>query len=145
MALKTAIDKSETTTRGMTDSHKQALAVGREQGRAIRRYLEALESHRPKRGRKRTPESIEKRLLAVKDQLENATGVSQLELVQERMDLQAELANRQTATDLSQFEEEFVAAAADYGLRKGISYAAWREVGVDAAVLKRAGISRAVN
>lgn len=46
----------------MSDSHKRALAIGREQGRAVRRYLEALEAHKPKRGRKRTPESMQKRL-----------------------------------------------------------------------------------
>ena len=28
----------------MSDSHKAALAEGREQGRAVRRYLEALEA-----------------------------------------------------------------------------------------------------
>ncbi len=48
--------------RTMSDEHKAALAEGREQGGVVRRYLEALESHRPKRGRKRTPESIAKRL-----------------------------------------------------------------------------------
>ena len=37
----------------------------------------------------------------------------------------------------------FVQAARPYGERKGISYAAWREAGVDAAVLKRAGVRRA--
>ena len=31
----------------------------------------------------------------------------------------------------------------DYAERRGISYAAFRELGVDAAVLKQAGISRA--
>jgi hypothetical protein len=35
-----------------------------------------------------------------------------------------------------------VKAASAYSARKGISYAAWRELGVEAAVLKRAGISR---
>ena len=46
----------------MTDEHKQALAEGRELGRAVRDYLEALEAHKPKRGRKRTPDSVKKRL-----------------------------------------------------------------------------------
>ena len=49
----------------MSDEHKAALAEAREQGRVVRRYLETLESHRPKRGRKRTPESITKRLAAI--------------------------------------------------------------------------------
>ena len=31
----------------------------------------------------------------------------------------------------------------DYSRRKGITYAAWREAGIDPAVLRRAGIRRA--
>ena len=58
------------------------------------------------------------------------------------MNLQQELAAKETTVDLAALEEDFVAAARAYGERKGISYAAWREAGVDAAVLKRAGISR---
>ena len=46
------------------------------------------------------------------------------------------------ACDESALEEDFVVAAADYSERKGISYAAWREAGIDAAVLRRAGIRR---
>ena len=42
----------------MSNEHKQALAEGREQGRGVRLYLEALEKNRPKRGRKRTSDSI---------------------------------------------------------------------------------------
>ena len=40
-------------------------------------------------------------------------------------------------------ETAFVKTAAQYAQRKGISYAAWRELGVSADVLKQAGISRA--
>jgi hypothetical protein len=49
----------------MSDAHKAALAEGRSQGRAVRTYLEALEAHKPKRGRKRTPESTKKRLAKI--------------------------------------------------------------------------------
>jgi hypothetical protein len=38
-------------------------------------------------------------------------------------------------------EDHFVDAAYRYGQRRGICYAAWREVGVDAAVLRKAGIT----
>jgi hypothetical protein len=41
---------------------------------------------------------------------------------------------------LQGLEDGFVEHARSYGERKGISYAAWREIGVSAAVLKRAGI-----
>jgi hypothetical protein len=127
----------------MSESHKAALAEGREQGRAVRRYLEALEAHKPKRGRKRTSESVQKRLVAIEDKLADADPLSRLQLVQERLNLQRELAAADNSIDLSTLEDEFVAAAGPYGQRKGISYAAWREAGVDPSVLRKAGIRRA--
>jgi hypothetical protein len=126
----------------MSESHKAALAEGRDQGRAVRRYLEALEAHKPKRGRKRTAESVQKRLVVIEDKLPGADPLSRLQLVQERLNLERELAAADTAVDLSALEEEFVAAAGPYGQRKGISYAAWRESGVDPSVLRRAGVRR---
>ena len=39
-------------------------------------------------------------------------------------------------------EAAFVDVAKSYSDRQGISYSAWREVGVEASVLKRAGIAR---
>src|SRR6516165_9900263 len=122
----------------MTDAHKKALAIGREQGRLIRTYLDALESTKPKRGRKRTPESVTRRLATVNTELPGASGLDRVHLIQERMDLEAELEQLQGgAVDLSELEADFVKVAADYGARKGISYTAWREAGVDAAVLKK--------
>lgn len=129
----------------MTADHKEALAKGREEGRAVRHYLEALEAHRPKRGRKRTAETIQKRLAAIESQLGDVDPLTRLQLVQERMNLQAELETKQTTVDLSALEEAFVQAAKGYSQRKGITYAAWREAGVDAAILKKAGIGRGAN
>jgi hypothetical protein len=127
----------------MTDDHKAALAEGRSQGRAVRSYLEALEAHKPKRGRKRTPESMRARLATIEATIDNADPMSRLQLVQERLDLAEAIAAAETTVDLPELEDGFVASAAGYGERKGISYTAWREVGVPAAILKRAGISRA--
>ncbi|MHB8670314.1 MAG: hypothetical protein ACYDAD_07120 [Acidimicrobiales bacterium] len=126
----------------MSAKHKAALAEGREQGRAVRRYLEALEANRPRRGRKRTPESIKRRLAAITDALAGSDSLSRLHLVQERMNLEAELAAGDGNVDLADLEKGFVRVAADYGRRKGICYAAWRELGVDASVLRQAGIGR---
>lgn len=126
----------------MSDSHKAALAEGREQGRAVRRYLETIEAHKPKRGRKRTAESVQKRLALVLDQLNDADPLTRLHLVQERMDLEAELAASGNTVDMQALEDDFVTAAAPYGARKGITYAAWRQLGVDPSVLRRAGIKR---
>lgn len=128
--------------KAMSDEHKAALAEGREQGRAVRVYLEALEANRPKRGRKRTAESVQKRLAEVDAALADASGLDKLLLIQESQDLEAELASMGDSVDLSALEDAFVAAAQGYGERKGISYATWRQVGVPAAVLARAGIKR---
>lgn len=126
----------------MSEEHKAALAEGRNQGRAVRRYLEALEAHRPKRGRKRTPESIQRRITRIDGELETADALKRLQLIQERLNLNAELEAASTKVDLTDLEQEFVDAAGAYSARKGISYAAWRELGVEAAVLKRAKIRR---
>jgi hypothetical protein len=126
----------------MSADHKQALAVGREESRAVRRYLEALESHKPKRGRRRTPESIEVRLQQIDARLPNADALSRVHLVQERLNLQSEIASRHDPIDLTSLEDNFVKAAGGYGVRKGLSYSAWRAAGVDANVLRRAGIPR---
>ncbi len=109
----------------------------------MRRYLEALEANKPRPGRKRTRESVERRLATIEEELSSADALSRLHLVQERENLQAELSSTTEEVDLSHLEEEFVAVAKGYGERKAISYASWREVGVDAAVLQRAGITRA--
>ncbi len=126
----------------MSAEHKAALAEGRVQGRAVRVYLEALAASRPKRGRKRTRETVAKRLDRIEAELPDASAVQRLQLVQERMDLEQELASDGETVDLSELEAAFVDAAKGYSERKGISYAAWREAGVSATTLKAAGISR---
>lgn len=130
------------STRTMSDEHKAALALGRDEGRAVRAYLETLDASRPKRGRKRTRESVERRLAKVQQELPDASPVTRLQLVQERIDLQAELDAGEETLDLDAVERAFVKAAKGYSDRKGISYAAWREAGVPAAVLRSAGIAR---
>jgi len=126
----------------MSDAHKEALAQGREQGRLVRRYVDALEANRPKRGRKRTLDTVSRRLEEVEQLLEAAQGLDRVHLIQERMDLRSEMAVKSTVVDLSELEKGFVDAAADYGRRKGITYAAWREAGVPTSVLSKAGIDR---
>jgi len=134
--------KTASTTK-MTAEHKAALAEGRSQGRAVRSYLEALERNKPKRGRRRTPVGIKKRLEAIDVEINAADPLKRVQLIQERMDLLDELENATTTVDIDSLEKEFITNAAAYSQRKGISYAAWRELGVPASVLRSAGISRA--
>ena len=62
----------------MTDEHKAALAEGRKESRVVKNYLDALDSHRPKRGRRRTAESITQRLDEIDSLLPEADAVSRL-------------------------------------------------------------------
>jgi len=128
----------------MSDEHKAALARGRVEGKVVRDYLEALRANKPKRGRKRTAESVTNRLTAIEDELASASPIDELRLIQERRDLEQELAQMQSGTvDISELEDKFVDIAASYSDSKGISYATCRDVSVSASVLRRAGVSRA--
>jgi hypothetical protein len=68
--------------------------------------------------------------------------MDELRLVQERRDLQAELDKMSETVDMTSLEVAFVGVAKSYSDSKKISYASWREVGVEAKVLKSAGITR---
>jgi len=127
----------------MSDEHKEALAVGRAEGRMVRAYLEALESTRPKRGRKRTKDSIGRRLERIDVELVTADPLKRLQLTQEQIDLAHELEGMDSGVNLTDLENDFVRVASGYAERKGITYAAFRQIGVPASVLKRAGITRA--
>ncbi|MBT3246513.1 MAG: hypothetical protein HN979_07105 [Actinobacteria bacterium] len=114
------------------------------ENKSVRDFLDAIDANRPKRGRKRTVESISDRMAAIEASLSDASATKRLTLVQERLDLQAEIEALASAgsVDMTSLEASFVNAAAAYGGRRGISYAAWREVGVSTATLKAAGIRR---
>lgn len=126
----------------MSDEHKAALARGREEGRAVRRYLDALDQQKPTRGRRRTPDAIRRRLAVIEERLPGADPLTRLHLIQEQADLTAELKDAAPTDGLSALERAFVKVAASYSERKGISYAAWRASGVPAHVLEKAGVSR---
>jgi hypothetical protein len=125
----------------MSDAHKAALAEGRTQARTIKAYLETLERRRP--GRPVTPETLKTKLGRIDARLEEESDVlKRLELFQQRIDVHEALARTYRASANEELEAGFVDCAASYSSRKDISYAAWREVGVPAATLKKAGITR---
>lgn len=131
--------------RQLTSEHKEAMAAGRAEGRAVKSYLDGLHEARPRRGRQRTVDSIRRRLTVIAGELDEATSLQRLQLLQERRDLEAELEAKSGAVpDLAALEADFVKVAKAYGARKGIVYATWREMGVPADVLGRAGIARGV-
>lgn len=126
----------------MSDEHKAALAKGRAEGRIVRDYLEGLRATKPKRGRKRTADTVTARLAAIEEELADASPIDELLLVQERRDLHDELAAMSDKIDMTALEAEFVGVAGSYSASKSISYQSWRDVGVEASVLKTAGITR---
>lgn len=107
----------------------------------VRSYLEALRSNRPRRGRQRTRESVQRRLAEIESMGAVDDVIAGLRLAQERIDLTAELSELESVVDPSALEAEFVEVAKSYSDRTGVSYAAWRTVGVPAATLKAAGLS----
>jgi hypothetical protein len=134
--------KTPAPRKPMSTGHKAALARGRAESACVRHYLEALETSKPKRGRKRTPASIDKRLAAIETQLANADALTKLHLLQEQKDLTDERLRVAKVKDLSALEKQFIKVADAYAKRKGISYGTWRAAGVSASVLQAAGISR---
>ena len=121
----------------MTETEKSEVA-------AIRDYLKALEQNAPQRGRKRTTESVGRQIATLEGELAGASVTKRLGLIQQRIELEADLEalSQAASVDLTALEAGFATYAAAYGGRRGISYAAWREIGVSSATLKSAGIRR---
>ncbi len=121
----------------MTDSEKSEIA-------AVRDYLKALEQNAPRRGRKRTAESVGRQLTALEGEMAGASVTKRLDPTQPPIELEADLdaLSQASSVDLTALEAGFATYAAAYGGRRGISYAAWREIGVSSATLKSAGIRR---
>lgn len=130
----------------VTDEHKQALAEGRETSRAVRRYLEALEANKPKRGRpapKKSPEDIEKRLGEIDGEVALASNpLTKLQLLAEAEHLRTELDSHEDTVDMEALERDFIEHARHYAERKNIPYGAWRGLGVPPKLLADAGIPK---
>jgi hypothetical protein len=123
----------------MSQEHKDALAQGRLEARSIKAYLRALDSRRP--GRPVTKESLDKRLERVNAKLADENDpLKRIELLQSKLDVESALASVEDGANVDDLADNFVAYAKSYSDRKGISYTAWRQFGVPADVLRKAGI-----
>jgi undecaprenyl pyrophosphate synthase len=134
--------RKRTAKSALSTEHKDALAAGRREGHAVRRYLVALERNKPRRGRQVSAESLQERLSEVESRIAEADALQRVHLIQERRNLERRISNRsdEVEDDMEALEDAFVEVAAAYGERKGIDYATWREAGVPAEVLQRAGV-----
>lgn len=101
---------------------------------AIRDYLEQIERHGSRRRRDNYERSLDR--VEVKLSLPDLTAIERLSLIQRKRDLEKML-NEPEATDKT---DGFIKHAAAYSARKGIEYSTWRQMGVQAQVLKQAGI-----
>ena len=122
------------TDSGGGNSHDRA--------RLVRRYLSALDAQKPGRTTARTAESVQHRMHQIDTLLLSADPVQRLHLTQERIDLHTEHLRLTTSAngDFAELERSFVRVARSYGDRHGLTYSAWRQIGVAADVLAQAGI-----
>jgi hypothetical protein len=129
--------------RTLTASHKKALAEGRTMSATVDKYLAVINTPK-KRGRKVTKAALASRLAEARAQLRTATGVDKVLVAQEVRDLKTRLtqASAGDGVGLKQLEIAFVKIAKQFGDNRGIGYGAWRDAGVPAVVLKRAGVAR---
>lgn len=127
---------------GMSATHKAALAKGRAQSRAVRDYLDMLETD-GRRSSNKSPDQLNAKIHELQTRIDDESNpATRLDLVQKRLEAEEQLAAAEDAPDTEAVEKAFVESAAEYSKRKGISYPAWREVGVPAAMLKAAGVPR---
>jgi hypothetical protein len=126
----------------MSAEHKAALAAGRRESRAIKEYLGATAARRP--GRPVTAETLTARIADLEKRIAaEMNPLKAVDLRQARLDAEQALDAAKDTADTAALEAAFIEHAKAYSERKGITYAAWRESGVPAAVLKKAGITRA--
>ena len=129
--------------RTLSAAHKRALAEGRTMSATVDRYLSAVNTPK-RRGRKVSKAALVQRLSDARQKAKSATGVDRVLAAQEVRDLQARIAsmNAASGTDVKGLESEFVKIAKRFGENRGIGYGAWRDAGVPAVVLKKAGVAR---
>lgn len=127
----------------MTNTTAKETAEAR---RAVRRYLDRLDQQQERRrGGDRRPTQ---RLEEVKGKLDAALsngvrGLQRVQLIQQRREVEEEIRGRKAArTPEAPDDADFVTHGRLYAAAKGITYGAFREFGVPAAVLRRAGIAR---
>ena len=135
--------------RTMSRQHKAAIAAGRSDASAVRAYLEALANGNGRNGHGRPKLSkaqAKARLTALSTKMAKETDpLTRLSLAQEQVDLERLLAKpggSGTAKSADDLSKGFVRSARRYSERKGITWSAWRRIGVPAGVLTKAGVPR---
>jgi hypothetical protein len=118
-----------------TDAGDASDAGHADKDQAVLRYLQALEAGRAAAATSPDPDP---------DRAGPALAGAEMVTGDDREGLEVQLAESTpgSGAQAATLEDAFVSSAADYGQRHGITYDGWREAGVDAEVLARAGIER---
>ena len=135
--------KKSSTRTPMSPAHKRALADGRSMSATVDRYLTAVNTPK-RRGRKVSKEALQSRLGAAQARAKTASGVKKVLAAQQVRELRTQLAAMDAAntSDLKTLETGFIKIAQQFSENRGITYGSWRNAGVPAEVLKKAGIRR---
>ena len=129
--------------RKLSSEEKQRMAEGRSHSRVVERYLREIATGKyHKRGpRKNDPEAIKAELAELNAKIASSPpGVEKLVLVENRRKLEQILAGRAENEAFDELENKFLGIAKVFSDTRGISYESWREMGVPARVLIKAGI-----
>ena len=118
-------------TKVLTDEHRAAMSLGSIQANAVRTYLTSIQSAEPVRRPTKSAAELQELLANSTDPMERLRLRPQL---REALEMESKTSSSLTA--------KFIEHAAAFGARFGITYADWREEGVPASVLKKAGIGR---
>jgi hypothetical protein len=128
----------------MTKEHKAALARGRLEARSVRAYLASLGPK--KRGRSVTKDSLQRKISEIESKLKaEVNPLKRLDLMQSKAEAEQALTTVGIGPNDHQLTADFVKYARGYSDRKGISYATWRQFGVPADVLRKAGIPQTIS
>lgn len=125
----------------MSEQQKAAMANGRAESSAIKRYLEIS---RGKSGRPVTAASVGKQLERTRSKLAGTRDeLTRLRLTADRMRLERDLKRlekNESAPAMQAARAAFIANAKTYGERHGIPRAAWKAMGIDPATMAEAGL-----
>lgn len=123
----------------MSKEHKEALARGRKEARAVKAYLRAIDARGS--GRQPSKQTLQSRLEKVNQKMENTDDpLKTVDLLQSKLDIEKALSGVGDEDNFDEVEAEFINNVKSYSERKGITYTAWREFGVPAKTLREAGV-----
>lgn len=127
--------------RVVTDEHKAAMKRGRQVSAVVDAYLKVVDQPK-RRGRPISLDELNARRAKATDELAVSEGLARLKLLQTIRDLEERISTleQDNSSDLQALEQRFVEVGSEFAASQGIDYSTFRDYGVPADVLKRAGI-----